>query len=352
MRKLASIQRISEIKPIEGADLIVAARINGWWAVVKKGEFNIDQLVVYIECDAWVPTQLAPFLSKGKEPREYLGIKGERLRTIRLKKQLSQGLILPISVIGTWMLEQLFPNTRTMEGDSFEGNDVTDALGIIKWEPPVNPQLAGKTRGNFPSWLRKTDQERIQNCYRDVDLDFTWEISEKMEGSSMTVGVREGEPHVCSRNIDLKIDDVDNAFVKMADSCNVIPALVALSEQGRDYALQGELCGPGIQGNIYNFPQNRWFIFDVYDVRNGQYVTAAERHQIVDELVGLGAVLEHSPVISTQKLTGMSIDDILAYADGKSVFGNTLREGVVFKHVDNGENSWKAVSNQYLLGEK
>jgi RNA ligase (TIGR02306 family) len=99
MRKLASIQTISELRPIEDANKIELAIIGGWQAVVKKNQFQVGQLVTYIEIDSWVPTTLAPFLSKG-EPREYQGIKGEKLRTIRLKKVLSQGLILPLSVLG------------------------------------------------------------------------------------------------------------------------------------------------------------------------------------------------------------------------------------------------------------
>jgi RNA ligase (TIGR02306 family) len=101
-RKLASIQIIQEIKPIPDADLICAYRINGWWIVSKVNEFNVGESVVYLEVDSWVPTELAPFLSKGKEPKEYNGVKGERLRSQKFKKQISQGLILPINKLWTY----------------------------------------------------------------------------------------------------------------------------------------------------------------------------------------------------------------------------------------------------------
>ncbi|MDA3808653.1 MAG: hypothetical protein PF440_12170, partial [Thiomicrorhabdus sp.] len=98
-RKLASIVTILAIKPIPGADRIEAVQVKGWWVVAQKGEYSVGDLAVYCEIDSFIPTNLAPFLSKGKEPREFEGIKGERLRTIKLKKQVSQGLLLPLSVL-------------------------------------------------------------------------------------------------------------------------------------------------------------------------------------------------------------------------------------------------------------
>lgn len=148
MRKLATIQRVAEKKPIEGADLIEAIRINGWWVVSKKDEFAIDDLVCYFEIDSWIPTELAPFLSKGKEPKEYNGVKGERLRTVKLKGQISQGLILHRCI------------AFDKVGEIYEDMDVTELLGIQKYEAPIAACLAGLVRGNFPSAIPKTDQER------------------------------------------------------------------------------------------------------------------------------------------------------------------------------------------------
>lgn len=102
MRKLATIQRIAEVKTIENADKIVAYRIGGWEVVDSKDKYQVGDLVVYCEPDSWVPHELAPFLSKGKEPQKFEGIKGERLRIQKFKKQLSQGLILPLSVLWTF----------------------------------------------------------------------------------------------------------------------------------------------------------------------------------------------------------------------------------------------------------
>ena len=203
-RKLATIRVISQLKPIKGADLIEVAVIDGWEVVIKKGEFNVGDLCVYFEIDSWIPTELAPFLSKGKEPRIYRGVKGERLKTIKLKGQISQGLVLPIGILG-----------MDYVGDELN-YDVTELLNILKWEPEIPAQLAGKLEGNFPSYIPKTDQERIQNYIRNMPLAVNqWEVTEKLDGSSMTVyrardiakmdgGHRMG---VCSRNYELKLED-------------------------------------------------------------------------------------------------------------------------------------------------
>jgi RNA ligase (TIGR02306 family) len=151
MRKLATIRVIDALNPIEGADAIECATIGGWKVVVKKGEFNVGDRAVYCEIDSWIPTELAPFLSKGKEPREFEGIKGERLRTVKLRGQLSQGLLLN--------LDSAIPQTNSFA----DGDDVSELLNIVKWEMPMNAQLAGMAKGNFPSQIPKTDQERVQN---------------------------------------------------------------------------------------------------------------------------------------------------------------------------------------------
>jgi RNA ligase (TIGR02306 family) len=118
-RKMASIRVIDSIKPIEGADAIECAMIGGWSVVIKKGEFKVGQLAVYCEIDSWIPTELAPFLSKGKEPREFEGIKGERLKTVKLRGQLSQGLLLPLE-----------PTCANIASELFEGLDVSFPLNI------------------------------------------------------------------------------------------------------------------------------------------------------------------------------------------------------------------------------
>lgn len=343
MRKMATVRKIDEISPIPGADAIEVATLGGWKVVVKKNEFNVGDLAVYLEIDSWVPTELAPFLSKGKEPREYNGVKGERLRTVKLRGQLSQGLLLPLNVVFA-----LHPTT----GVDIVGTDVTEALGIQKWEAPVNAQLAGQVRGNFPSLIPKTDQERAQNLVKEIasaiERGVRFEITEKLEGSSMTCYLINGEFGVCSRNLDLKRDE-NNTFWKVAIEQDIEGKM---REVGGEFAIQGELIGPGIQGNIYNLTKPEFHVFDVYSVIGGAYLNPGERRGLI-EMMGLA----HVPVVAhnadlTDTLGLTNVQDILKFAEGKSVLNQKQeREGIVFKEV-NGGMTFKGISNKYLLGEK
>lgn len=361
MRKLATIRKIAEIKPIEGADAIEHCRVDGWWVVGKKGEFEVGDLVIYFEIDSWVPTELAPFLSKGKEPREFNGVKGERLKTVKLRGALSQGLLLPVKTgIGGYPFVEGPAGEHTVV---HEGDDVSELLGIQKYEPPLPAQLRGKIAGVFPAWLRKTDQERIQNCFRTVEplLSGLWVIEEKLDGSSMTVGYRKGdfildkdgqpvddEFAVCSRNLSLKLDDTDNSFVRVAYETGVLDALKAY---GRNLGISGELCGEGIQGNKYNIKGQRWFIFDILDVDRSEYVTYEERQLIINDLVALGAQLDQTPLIAAGvTLEGMTVDGLLQAAESKSALNiQAEREGLVYKSVERPDVSFKAISNKWLL---
>lgn len=195
-RIMASIRQISEIKAHPNADKLDIAVIDGWQLVTaKENGFVAGDVVVYFEIDSWIPTEIAPFLSKGKEPREYNGVKGERLRSIKLRGELSQGLILPISL-------------NTTFGDKVYGlnigEDVSELLSIQKWERPMNPQLAGQAKGYFPEFIRKTDQERIQNLFKTMQAEHfedIYEVTLKLDGSSMTVFVKDGVYGVCAAEI-------------------------------------------------------------------------------------------------------------------------------------------------------
>lgn len=336
MRKMATIRQIDALNPIEGADAIECASIGGWKVVVKKGEFSVGNLAVYCEIDSWIPTELAPFLSKGKEPREFEGIRGERLRTVKLRGQLSQGLLLN--------LDSAIPQTNSF----VEGDDVSETLGIVKWERPINAQLAGMAKGNFPSLIPKTDQERAQNLVGEIlaaaQAGTQFEITEKLEGSSMTVYLIDGVFGVCSRNLDLK-ETADNTFWQVARQEQI-------EQKMRDHgwgnwAVQGELIGPGIQGNIYKLSKPEFRVFDVYNVQAGEYVQPVQRRALIDSMG-----LLHAPVLLIDKDLGVgSVDELLQWAEGESKLGKTEREGIVFKEAKGGM-SFKAISNKYLLGEK
>lgn len=335
MRKLATIRKIDAINPIEGADAIECATVGGWKVVVKKGEFAVGDLAVYFEIDSWIPIELAPFLSKGKEPREFEGVKGERLRTIKLRGQLSQGLLLPIGAIDDGKFHPEYLE---------DGFDLTEQLGIKKWEKAIAPQLAGTVRGNFPTQIPKTDQERVQNLVKEIAKGGVFEVTEKLEGSSMTVYRIQGEFGVCSRNLDLKMDE-NNSFWKVAIRDKINEKMQAI-DPFWDFAIQGELIGPGIQGNIYGLKELEFRVFDVYNIQTGEYITPYGRRTLIEKMG-----LNHVPVITDNFILAEDVDGILEMAEGTSQLADVEREGIVFKEV-NGGFTFKAISNRYLLGEK
>lgn len=329
MRKMASIRRIDNIQSIPGADAIEVATVGGWQVVIKKGEFAVGDLAVYCEIDSWIPNDLAPFLSKGSEPREYNGVRGERLRTVKLRGQVSQGLLLPLE-----------PTCADIESRLFEGLDVSAPLNIQKWEAPIPASLAGDVRGPFPNFIPKTDQERIQNLTQEFDTwnGLEWEVTEKLDGSSMTVYHKDGDFGVCSRNWNLA-DSQGNSMWQQARKYNLEQVLA----QEGNYAVQGEIIGEGIQGNPYKIRGQDFFVFDVFDINEQRYLSPAERIGFVER-----NGLNHVPVINSDIATPVSVNVTLELAEGRSVLNpNTEREGLVFK--SGGEVSFKAISNKFLL---
>lgn len=368
-RKLASIQRIEEVRDIENADAIQAYRVLGWWVVDRKGAHKVGDLVCYCEIDSWIPHELAPFLSKGQEPRVYNGVKGERLRTIRLRGQVSQGLLLKVYIA----TPSLFYILGTVKGfvsatPIAEGDDLTTVLGIQKWEAPIPAQLQGQAAGMFPtSLIPKTDQERIQSCFGEIQKrakrfaaekvwnaetqtleehpivlpeDFkepTYEVTMKLDGSSCTIFRWEGVLRACSRNLELKINEEnkDNTFVAMA--------LKIGDKVPEGIALQGEICGPSIQGNREGFKEHRFFVFDMFDIRSHKYLEPEQR-----SFNCFAWGLDHVPVLGTDWKAPNSVEEGLALAEGPSI-NHKIREGLVWKCNDDPSFSFKTISNKYLL---
>lgn len=339
-RSLAKVVKITEILPHTNADQLELIKVDGWQIVVKKGDFQVGQLAIYLEIDSWVPHTLAPFLSKGKSPRAYNGFEGEKLRTIRLRGELSQGLLLP--------LNGLFTKYQVSEGQ-----DVTELLGIQKYEKPVPANLSGVAKGNFPSEFPKTDQQRVQNLSRQLEKwkekDLTFVVQEKLEGSSMTCYLLNGEFGVCSRNLDLERDE-DNLFWKAAITQDIEAKMRNFFGNDTNVAIQGELIGEGIQGNIYNLKGHKFVLFDV--VFSKPEVSYSNPRAV--NIAGIVMGVEVVPFLSTNTLWKFkTTDNILKFAEGKSQLNpKQEREGVVFKCVEDPSITFKAISNKYLLNQK
>jgi len=345
MRKLASIRRIDELNPIEGADKIEVATVGGWKVVCQKGLYVVGDLAVYFEIDSFIPTAVAPFLTKeGHYPKVFERVEGERLKTIKLRGQLSQGLLIPLKEI-----VPLFPDSEFDEGQELmeffrEDADMTEFLGILKWEKAIPAQLAGISRGNFPTLIPKTDQERVQNMKKEIAAaqGQVYEVTEKLEGSSMTCYVIDGEFGVCSRNLNLKETEGNSFWIAARDN-DLEQKMLA---RQYDFAIQGELIGPGVQGNIYKLTKPEFYVFDIYDVKDGEYMNPAARRQLVESLG-----LKHVPILDDMYVLNDDVEQLLTLAEGKSRMFDTEREGIVFKQNDGGM-TFKAISNIYLLKQK
>lgn len=380
VRNLASVRRIAAIDPIEGADRIVCATVDGWKLVTQKSnDFSPGDFVVYFEIDSFLPVEdrfefLRPSSFKSTK---HLG-DGFRIKTIKLKGQVSQGLILPMTEF--FHFDTIDRNWYFKGGEdvdyAYEGMDLTALLGVKKWEKPLDPRLGGVARGNFPSFIRKTDQERVQNYFgklkghrsvynpdtgevtysdeHNFDQNERWEATLKLDGSSMTVYLHgaDGEEKtfgVCSRNLDLK-ETADNTFWQVARKLELEDDLRAI---GRNLALQGELMGPGVQGNREGLKDHEFFLFDIFDIDAQCYLSPGERIVVLSELRNV----QPAPVIASVSLKQFeTVDDFLKYADRKSL-NHAIAEGVVFKAFDQNHphrqiNSFKVINNRFLLNEK
>lgn len=342
-RKLASIRVISELRSIDGADQIELAIVDGWQVVVKKGEFKVNDLCTFFEVDSVLPIKEEfEFLRKGCYIKKDWLPNGEgfRLKTIKLRKQLSQGLIIPKPI-------QLI--------DASVGDDLTEYFNVIKYDPPVPPQLSGLVKGNFPTFIQKTDQERIQNLPEIFieDKETRWEVTLKLHGSSSTTYFYDGKVGVCSRNLELKLDEgnENNTFVKTSMDSKVIEAL---KELGYNIAIQAELMGPGIQGNWEGLTKPELFIFDIFDIDEFRYADPYEREILVEKLIDNGAALSHIPIVAIDVTLSQigcdTLEGMLRFVNRKSL-NNPMAEGCVFKSMD-GTKSFKCINNEFLLQEK
>jgi RNA ligase (TIGR02306 family) len=332
-RKLASVVKIVDIQPIPGADAIVVATVKGWKVVVKVNEYKVGDLAVYYEIDSFLPIRPQfEFLRKSSYKRMGSS-EGFRLKTIRLRGQISQGLLTPIP--------EGISNPR-------EGDDLTEALDIVKYEPPIPAQLAGKIKGTFPSFIPKTDEIRIQNFESEVGFSPIGErayVTEKLDGTSFTCYFNNGVFGVCGRNWELS-ETSDNSLWRMA---NVLQLKEKMTKHGKNIALQGELVGAGINGNLYGLSDHKLYFFTGYDIDKG-------RRMFFDELewVLFGLQLQMVPLLEKYGFVipneSNIVDYMLKYAEGKSVLNMEVdREGVVVRGLER-EFSFKAISNTYLLG--
>jgi RNA ligase (TIGR02306 family) len=349
MRKLASIQTVNAVEPIPNADAIERIRVLGWWVVVKKGEHRPGERIVYCEIDSLLPERpefeflrASSFKPAQTDATGALTLPaGFRIKTVRLRGQVSQGICFPLSILP--------PGAPTEEGE-----DVTERLGVLKWEPPLPVGMGGKVKGPFPGFLPKTDETRVQVLEGALERHRgkTFYVTEKLDGTSFTAFLRQGEFGICSRNLWMDEADESNILVRVAKGMKLEEKLRAARDLlGFDAAIQAEVIGPGIQKNKYGLPAVALRVFNVLNVDAYRLLDHAEMLAFLGE-----AGLESVPQLGMLELNH-TVDELVAYSEGASVLNPKVqREGVVLRPLAEeydedigGRLSFKAINPKFLL---
>lgn len=377
-RSLARVVLIDQLLPIEGADRIELALIGGWQVVVQKGLYEPTLTkAVYFEVDSLLDTERPYFADAANWSSKLLhnidGRTHARVKTMKLRKQLSQGYMIPLTETGL--------NAQV-------GDDLTKALGVVKYEKAEEASMnntggsngvrSGTSALGFPKFIPKTDQTRVQNItnlyLKAVADGEEFEESFKLDGSSLTAFVHDGVAGVASRNVGFRMEDEkrsflstlsrfidhvrtrglraakwervikkdDNAFTQMATEAGLIEAI---RRDGRNLAIQGEMCGPSIQKNFEGLDKNTFFTYDVFLIDEQRYMLPAERIKFCTD-----QGVKHVPVNFTGPLKAATVAEVLTRADGPSGLKGKFREGYVYKSTTR-DFSFKVISNKYLLKE-
>lgn len=359
MRHLATIQRVVSVEPIPNADSIEKVTVLGWELVAKKGEFKQDDMVVYVEIDSVLPSDNPAF--------EFMGKYKYRVKTIKLRGQVSQGICFPTSILPS--------------GKYGVGTDVTELLKIKKWVSKTDQEenerieaiskkrmdkfmmrhswyrklVFKKDKTEFPKFIPKTDEERIQNfphiCEKEKDTLF--DVTEKLDGSSATYFVIKNPKKwqfwkktifgVCSRNFQLLKPD-NSPYWTIARKYDVKNKLNKLRKDvGIDFAIQGEIIGPKLQGNKYGLSELDFYMFNYYSITERRYVDNINV-AFIGDVYGFKTV----PIIDTGINLLPTIPQMVEYAKGKSVIADIQREGIVVRN--NEKNiSFKVINPDFLI---
>ena len=361
-RKLASVQRIKAIKPIEGADRIEIVQVLNWDCVAQKGEYQVGDMVIYFEIDSLLPDIPAFEFLKGSSWSQKLN--KYKIRTHKFRGQISQGLVIPIRQL-TEIYNQI--NKSALSSiDYDEEDDLTELLKIEKYEPPVSNGPLGDII-NHEWYVPKTDEERVQVCAENVLPEYIkseqgdWYESLKLDGTSCTAGLFEDAFLIGGRNQWYKDDNMYTTTVRKYITEEKLRTYQETT--GMYVVFQGELCGPGIQCNRLELKEKDWFIFNVFTSDTGKmdsYIKCDLLNMLnICEYFGLKTV----PLIPSEakfdfKTTtdiDETVENLLKYVDSikyRTFFDdaspNQIAEGVVFRMNDM-SYSFKVISNKFLL---
>lgn len=369
-RKLASVQKIKAIKPIEGADKIEIVQVLNWDCVAKKGEYQVGDEVIYFEIDSLLPD--IPMLEWLKGSSWSQKLNKYKISTHKFRGQISQGLVMPIKD-----LKELYNQINDNNGTAYpidimaptEGTDLTELLNVEKYEPPVSNGSLGDLI-HHEWYIPKTDEERIQVCAADVLPTYMnseqgdWYSSIKLDGTSCTAGLFDDAFLIGGRNQFYKDENMYTTTVNKYFKNGAKEKFENYKAINGVYvAFQGELCGPGIQGNKLGLKEKEWFIFNAFvskTGKNGSYVKCDLLYMLkLCEEFGL----KHVPLIDAEdkfkfdpeETVDNTVEKLLKYVDDikyRKYFidasPNQIAEGVVFRTEDM-THSFKVVSNKFLL---
>ena len=400
-RELAYVVIVDAITPINGYDRVELAHVGGWTVVVGKGEFHAGDPAIYFEIDSKLP-EVEPFTNM-----EFLAKKGYKVKTQKMCKSISQGLLMSAANFGWYIsnesIDKKTPvivdkeaNEHSIEGES---RFLTKQLGVTYYVAEDNTRKANsvdkykkmaqrhgklfshqpfkwlmkrvwgkkflfvffgkkKDSRNWPAWVVKTDEERVQNIPWILKDKEPWIATEKIDGTSTTFTLKRGKwPHkdefyVCSRNVVFDKPDKTcfydtNVYIEMAEKYDIFNKMKdLLYNHFADcewITIQGETYGPGIQKRDYHAPEHAFMAFNFITSKDGRWGTR-EMSNLLEKNMGIPCV----PILDDNFILPDSVEELLNYATGESVCDNEMREGIVFRSKD-GSKSFKAVSNEFLL---
>jgi len=333
MRSLVTIQKVKMISPIPDSDFLELAHIMGWQCVAKKNEFKEGDLGVYFEVDSFLPIDERYEFLRGSSFRDNVDNgQGFRIKTMRMRGQLSQGLLLPLN------------NFPELAG-CIEGTDVTEKLNVKKWYIPETANAGGTIIGERPFGIPASDEIRIQSALELLDElnGKPYYITTKMDGTSGIVYYIDGKIGCCSRNKEIK-DEQDALYWLPVYKYGLKEKFAKL---GKNIVLTGEICGPGIQKNKLRLGEIEWYVFDVKDADANKYLPYDDALKLCAEL-GLQTV----PLEERADTFNYSLETLLEKARGKYPSGLD-KEGIVVRLSASPKAvSFKVLNNDALLKEK
>lgn len=375
-RQLASFRVLGGVIPHPNADNLEIALVDGWKCIVKKGDFKAGDRVIYFEIDSLLPItpqfeflRKYAYVNKSWMPKE-LGVSdGFRIKTIKLRGEISQGLVVPV------------PKDLELTDDSY---DLTEHFKVLKYEVPLSKEFASHfelgSGGKFPSFFPKTEETRIQNKFSEVqeNKNRMFEVTRKYHGMSISFYAKLADDltffertkltlanwfgfsmkpiyryGVCSHNVELKLNCIGNTFVDFANNSGIMQMLANYVESNPELpeiALQGEICGPGIQDNHHGLDEITVYVFNIFDIKENRYLLPEERSELFEKVVTDKDSLIKEALVEFYTTVGdRTVDEIIALGEFTLPSGKP-NEGFVWKAMTC-DFSFKAISNQFLLSK-